>query len=249
MFAWLKKQIAVAPLVEALERRQLLCGHMFNTALAANHGSGHGGKTSETAGLGRNGIVTFTGGSGIDWMFVSADESSVTVQINGVDHVFDRAKVKGISLSGGAGDDTILVFDNAGSFDIPVTMTGGRGNDDLEGGAERDYLDGGEDNDYMFGNGGNDVMFGGDGNDIMNGGDGNDVMMGGDGDDLMGGGNGDDRLSGNTGNDQLFGEAGDDHLNGGSGTDLMQGDDGADLFSSSVDTQAERIMDSLDTVV
>jgi Ca2+-binding RTX toxin-like protein len=234
------------PLFEPLESRQLLSGHGLG---GGHHVMGRSVKGSADIAMNNNGVVSYTGGAGIDWMFVSADATSVTVQVNGVDHMYDRSKVKGINLNGAGGDDTILVFDTDNSFNIPVTMTGGAGNDDLEGGSEKDYLDGGAGNDYMFGNGGDDVMLGGDGNDIMNAGDGNDIMRGGYGDDQLGGGEGNDYLYGNAGNDILLGEGGDDHLSGGRGTDMVQGDDGVDTFSSRADTDAERIMDGMDVLV
>src|SRR4029434_9351621 len=96
------------PLFEPLERRQLLCGHGVNMG---HYDMGRPVKASADITMNRNGVVTYTGGAGIDWMFVSADASSVTVQINGVDHMYDRSKVKGINLNGAGGDDTILVFD------------------------------------------------------------------------------------------------------------------------------------------
>jgi Ca2+-binding RTX toxin-like protein len=247
-------KLTFAPRIEPLERRQLLCGHgmISSHAMISGHGNDNLGNPAQQAKgerNSRNGIVSFTGGSGIDWIFVSADASTVTVQFNGVDYMYDRSQVKGINLNGGAGDDTILVMDLDNTFDIPVTMNGGLGMDDLEGGNERDAINGGGGDDFMFGNGGNDVMVGGDGNDVMNAGSGNDVMMGGYGDDQMGGGEGDDYLYGNAGNDFLYGEDGDDHLSGGRGTDYVEGDAGADTFASNRDMDAERVMDDLDTVV
>jgi Ca2+-binding RTX toxin-like protein len=243
-----------APLIEPLERRQLLCGHGGGSGGGSGGGLGHHDAAAlvtspATDPALHNGIVSFKGGSGIDWMFVFSDPTTVDVQVNGVDHVFDRTQVKGIQLDGAGGDDTLMVVDDDGTFNIPVTMNGGAGNDDLEGGSERDYMNGGPGNDVMFGNGGDDVMLGGDGNDVMNGGDGNDTMMGGRGDDQLGGGAGDDYLYGNAGNDSLYGESGNDHLSGGRGTDMVEGDGGADIFSSKADSDAERIMDDLDTVV
>src|SRR5690242_12007189 len=114
MFAWSSKIkfAAAAPRIETLERRQLLAAH---AAACIGH---HAPARASDPAL-KHGIVTFKGGSGVDWMFVSANATTVTVQVNGVDHAFNRSMVKGIGLSGGGGDDMLEVLDESGTFDIP----------------------------------------------------------------------------------------------------------------------------------
>jgi Ca2+-binding RTX toxin-like protein len=83
------------------------------------------------------------------------------------------------SLSGGAGNDTILSGQGNDS------LYGGTGNDDLRGEQGNDSLDGGDGNDTLRGEQGNDSLDGGLGNDSMNGGAGNDTGYGGAGNDYI----------------------------------------------------------------
>jgi Ca2+-binding RTX toxin-like protein len=83
------------------------------------------------------------------------------------------------SMSGGAGNDTILSGQGNDS------LYGGTGNDDLRGEQGNDSLDGGDGNDTLRGEQGNDHLDGGAGNDSMNGGAGNDTGYGGAGNDYI----------------------------------------------------------------
>ena len=99
-------------------------------------------------------------------------------------------------------------------FNVPVTMYGGNGNDDLAGSYEIDRLYGEAGNDGLMGWSGNDYLDGGTGDDVLSGGDGNDILVGGIGNDNMGGGAGDDvfvfdkddgvdTITASAGNDQI----------------------------------------------
>lgn len=99
-------------------------------------------------------------------------------------------------------------------FNVPVTMYGGNGNDDLAGSYEIDRLYGEAGNDGLMGWSGDDYLDGGTGDDVLSGGDGNDILVGGIGNDNMGGGAGDDvfvfdkddgvdTITASAGNDQI----------------------------------------------
>ncbi len=115
--------------------------------------------------------------------------------------------VRGITWSGGAGDDI---------------KTGTSGSDTLLGYGGNDTLDGGAGNDTLHGNEGNDTLIGGPGNDTLHGNEGDDTLFGDDGDDTLYGQEGNDTLFGGTGNDRL--------AFGGFGYDELTGDTGADTF-------------------
>ena len=99
---------------------------------------------------------------------------------------FDRSTFTAIEIDGGGGDD--VIFTQGGGFaDVPITMSGGSGDDTLIGGL------------------GNQVLIGGRGNDIVSGGDGDDTALLGAGDDVFSWNPGDD-------SDTVEGEGGDDRL-------------------------------------
>lgn len=97
--------------------------------------------------------------------------------------------VKGMTVRGGPGDDTIL---------------GEGGNDSLYGYEGNDTLDGGGGNDTLSGHEGDDILLGGDGDDYLAGQEGNDTLFGGAGNDFLGAGPGNDMLSGGSGADRFF---------------------------------------------
>lgn len=136
------------------------------------------------------------------------------------------------------------------TFDAPVKLLGGTGNDHLIAPpsttpSELNGLDG---NDTLDGNAVSNEMHGGNGNDTVNGNDGNDLLSGDAGGDTLSGGAGDDRifaaqpwvektytsdidsgmdrgteidtLSGGDGNDSLFAGTG-DNVDGGAGQDTL----------------------------
>lgn len=74
---------------------------------------------------------------------------------------------------------------------MPVTLTGGAGNDTLRGGDGHDLLIGGDGDDLLEGGAGNDTLIGGAGRDTLMGGDGDDVLIL-DADDIAFGGAGAD---------------------------------------------------------
>lgn len=105
---------------------------------------------------------------------------------------------------------------------VPVSLSGGLGDDSLTGGVGEDSLLGGSGQDLLIGGPGNaaDRLFGEAGRDILYGYGGNDIAQGGASEDI---------IYGNQGNDTLNGEAGNDTLYGGQGLDSVIGSDGSDV--------------------
>ena len=112
-------------------------------------------------------------------------------------------------LHGSDVDDRMRMLDGGMYyFNVPVTMYGGNGNDDLSGSDHKDTL---------YGEAGNDSLIGWHGNDYLDGGEGDDVLRGHGGNDLLVGG---------TGNDTLYGDVGDDVF-------IFNRDDGRDTIVAS----------------
>jgi hypothetical protein len=139
---------------------------------------------------------------------------------NTVGEDYTCAGVDRVVANGNGGDD---VLDGSGLTDIPITLNGATGSDDLTAGASADGLNGGDGEDVLNGGGANDVLSGLDGGDFINGGDGEDDLDGGDGDDLMAGDDGNDRVSGEDGDDRFIGGPGNDDISGGRGFDTAYG--------------------------
>jgi len=138
------------------------------------------------------------------------------------------ARVSGIDVEAGRGHDKVVVDLGDYAADIPVTVSGGTGNDLLLGGLGRQVIRGEAGNDTIEGGAGDDKLDGGVGNDELTGDDGDDRVNGAGGRDTLTGGWGDDRLLGGWGDDRLAGGADADDLDGQTGLDTLKGGDGAD---------------------
>jgi hypothetical protein len=101
--------------------------------------------------------------------------------------VCEAPLVASFEVNAAAGNDTVEV---APPVSIPVTMSGGAGNDTLIGGNGPDRLLGGEGSDRLVGRGGPDLLSGGPGKDVLIGGPGADVLRGGAGRDALAAGPG-----------------------------------------------------------
>ena len=86
-------------------------------------------------------------------------------------------------ISGGGGNDTLTV---ASAVTNGITLNGGAGNDTITGGGGNDTITGGEGVDSLDGGGGNDVLDGGDDDDMdsLTGGGGSDTFVWRDGDTI-----------------------------------------------------------------
>ena len=104
------------------------------------------------------------------------------------DFSFDRSLFSTVSISAGAGRDTILIDETVGAFtDEKIVIDGGGGNDTITGGSGDDTIIGGNGNDVIDPRRGSDVVQAGAGDDtvIWNPGDGSDAIEGEDGDDRL----------------------------------------------------------------
>jgi FG-GAP repeat protein/hemolysin type calcium-binding protein len=154
--------------------------------------------------------------------------------------------IEGVTVNGGAGDDTISGAGNAGTgglFPLPLVLNGDSGRDKLTGGAANDVQNGGDGNDTLSANKNQD------GADVLNGGAdkdstsyaarGSDVVVTLDGlanDGGSGGAEGDnvqtEKVTGGKANDTLDGgpTASNNTLEGGNGNDTVLGRDGNDML-------------------
>ena len=96
--------------------------------------------------------------------------TAITVDLGDGNDKATLATTDGVTVLGGAGDDTI---------------TGGPGGDDLEGGDGNDTIHGGDGRDVLIGGAGNDLLYGDGGADNVNGFGGNDTEVGGPGQDIF----------------------------------------------------------------
>jgi Ca2+-binding RTX toxin-like protein len=158
-----------------------------------------------------------------------ANANSVTVEAFGFSQ--DFTGVSKIVGDGGAGNDTIRI---KSGVSIPVSLTGGAGNDSIFGGDGGATIDGGAGTDQLSGGNGSDSLIGGDDDDILLGNGGNDTINGGLGSDTEEGGDGNDVMTGDVGDDVLSGGLGDDNLDGGDGADALNGDDGNDVLTGGI---------------
>lgn len=160
-----------------------------------------------------------------------------TVKVDGKKVQVEKADTdKGLTLNGGAGNDTIIGTRysdtlKGGDGDDVIKSVKGDGNDVMYGGNGNDTISGGNGNDKLYGDNGNDSISGGNGNDTIYGGNGNDSIDGGNGDDKLYGDAGNDTIQGGGGNDTIYGGKGDDSIEGGNDDDLLYGDEGNDTIN------------------
>ena len=177
---------------------------------------------------------------GDESFFIGAGDGAGEVIVSAFGFAQTFSGVDRIVGDGGAGNDAITITDEVV---VPVTLSGGAGNDllvagggtaTLHGGAGLDTLQGGLGNDLLRGNAGRDILRGGIGADRLEGGAGNDELHGEEGDDDLFGEAGLDVLFGEGGNDELFGGLDADRLFGESGSDTLRGEDGDDELHGGV---------------
>jgi Ca2+-binding RTX toxin-like protein len=135
--------------------------------------------------------------------------------------------IAGFEVNAEGGDDAVEV--GPGVF-VPMTISGGAGDDRVLAGLGADKLVGGDGGDRLRGGGGDDLITGGSGSDIISGDLGSDELGGEGGQDSVIGGYGDDSLSGGLRHDFLYGGIGNDRLSGGEGRDNLTGGPGDDRY-------------------
>lgn len=159
-------------------------------------------------------VLAITGTAKDDQIIVVQSGSRFVVQ-NGSWRKQYTGHFDGIQVSAKNGNDQVIV---RSADDLPVTLSGGNGNDLLVGADGDDQLIGGAGNDRLVGMGGNDWEWGDAGNDVIDGSNGDDNLYGGAGNDRLSGGNGDDVIVSIGGGDR-------DSVQGGNGFDSFWADD------------------------
>ena len=165
------------------------------------------------------GTLWVNGTAANDNILFAIEADDVVVLLNGSETRFALADVtQQILVRGFDGDDTIR-----NNTDIPMSATGGCGDD---------FIVGGTGDDELRGLGGEDSLFGRDGNDQLDGGADEDYVSGGNGDDVL--------RSELRSTDLVFGGPGDDfifnggELYGGPGNDTLTAESGVVAVGSAV---------------
>ncbi|HEY0436227.1 MAG TPA: calcium-binding protein, partial [Phenylobacterium sp.] len=186
---------------------------------------------------GDSGNNVLIGGSGVDLLTYEHATAGVAVSLAAAT----------AQATGGAGTDTVSLFENLTGSAYGDTLTGGTAGNLLSGLAGDDSLTGGAGADTMVGGTGNDTYAVDKSSDVVteNPGEGFDVIVASvtytlpvnverltlTGTAINGAGNGDANLiTGNSGNNLLSGLGGADTLDGGAGADSLAGGLGADRF-------------------
>lgn len=192
------------------------------------------------------GLLTVSGTDASDTIrlsFVDNIGTHLRIVINGQEEVvaFPGAPaITGIKVLGGNGNDDIAVDETNGVIGVPITLSGGNGNDLLTGGSGGDVLFGGNGKDTLIGGAGGDTLHGGNGVDDLRGGAGNDLLLGENGKDKLDGGTDNDTLNGGQHNDVLLGQNGDDVLIGGKGKDHIKDNNGHNTFKGDKSNEIDK---------
>ena len=210
------------------------------------------GGTGDDTLTGKLGNDSLVGGAGTDRLVETGDVNFLLtkVQLSGLGTDF-LATIEEVSLTGGAGNNTLTVKDFAGL----ITLRGAAGNDSLFGGGGNDVLEGDLGDDQLSGGIGDDQLDGGAGTDVVvESGSAaytlsDSLLIGAGADALMSielarltlsntGGSinasnfaGRTTLTGGTANDSIIGGTGADLLIGGDGADTLAGNAGDDTLT------------------
>jgi Ca2+-binding RTX toxin-like protein len=198
-----------ASFIESLESRRLMAG----------------GVAASVSGS----LLTITGRPKNDNISLTESGSNIVVKAGTATvGTFATSSVKSIAIDAGKGNDIVT---NSLTTSLPMTVTGGLGNDTITTGAGADFIHGNAGNDSVLGGAGNDTIIGDAGNDTESGGAGDDSILGGGNNDSLLGGDGNDTIDGSAGNDTITGDAGNDSLVGGDGVDNINGGNGLDTIT------------------
>jgi uncharacterized delta-60 repeat protein len=136
-----------------------------------------------------NGLVRVLGTNGADSVILR-EESDDTIYLSrkGMGRAFNVGDMKSLSASLGGGNDSFTLKNLASKLTIPMSISGGAGNDTITTAAGNDVLNGDDGNDVLNGGLGSDTLFGGTGNDKIISNDGvRDSVSGGSGMDTCAG--------------------------------------------------------------
>lgn len=176
---------AVQPVLEGLERRQLMAAH--NSVELA-------GSTLNITGTDQNDEIV---------VYRSSDNSTLWASINGVETThYDQSSIFAIYIDAKEGDNRIDVDERTTEN---VSVRTGSGNDTILTGQGNDNVQSGAGRDYIRTRSGNDVVNAGSGHDTVYGNGGNDYLIGDTGNDKLNGGRGIDKAVGANGSDRIFG--------------------------------------------
>jgi hypothetical protein len=124
-------------------------------------------RTLPSVTLGAADTLAITGTAGSDHIQIDSTAGGVRVEFDGRVYSFAASSVARVSVSGGAGNDSIT-----NDTSLPFTARGGAGSDTLIGGGGHNSLFGGLGNDVIVGHSGFDTFAGGAGHDRADGGTG-----------------------------------------------------------------------------
>ncbi len=248
--AGLAAPVAIAPLAQAAAPT---CAGLKATIVGNNKGNTINGTPRRDVIVARGGNDTIRGGGGND-VICGGDGADVIVGGEGNDRLygeadlvkvdrFGRTLMKGDTISGGLGDDTIdlgfdfrqpsegttrvldgvsyadapapVVVDFRAAATVPITANG---NDTVTGYSRGIRIAGSELGDTIKGTNGDDAIYARGGDDTIFARGGDDIVVA--------------DTSSAVGNDRLYGEAGDDSLSGTSGYDVLVGGTGEDSLTS-----------------
>ena len=186
------------------------------------------------------GLLTITGSDAAEEIMIGNwfEPGFVWVYMNGWEATFDKSQVQAIQIDARGGDDTVEFNDlTTLALHIPITISGGAGNDALYGQDDRDHIDliiPGPYTDMgvtLIGGEGNDTLAAGVGPDLLDGGAGDDelwasysqaTLRGGDGNDVLWSeGYNTAVLLGENGNDTLYVDPSRNPYDGGAGFDRV----------------------------
>lgn len=194
-----------------------LIGLAAGLAAAPAQASPSKGTPPDASAVVAGGVLRITGTNAADRITVAlVTPDSVAVDLGGDDlRRFDRGSFRSVSVSLHGGDDNFQDI-TVGSFDAPMAIATGPGDDTAVGGAGNDVIDGGPGRDLLLGGAGTDLVLAGSGADQVNGGIGTDTEELGSGDDTAAWnpGEGNDTIAGGSGYDTLV-------FNGANGDELM----------------------------
>jgi Ca2+-binding RTX toxin-like protein len=179
------------------------------------------------------GVENVTGGNGNDTLTGAIDGIASTLSGGAGDDTFVMYEALDVAADTGGGID--VVHSHLNAFTLAVNVDNllfmGSGNFAGTGNDQANMITGGAGNDILIGLGGNDILHGLAGNDVLDGGAGENTLLGGAGMDTLSGGSGNDQIDGGTEADTLNGDAGNDNMNGGDGDDVVNGGAGGDSLA------------------